>query len=146
MPTEFAAYILREGLPRRIPDDGRYWTAKGLSKKPEDGSGLVEDLGLTYPWQRKGTVTSEDDDREEARQRVVYESGMEAYESGRTPELPSTLAGHSDTYRQKKVNTAIQKKLRKTAANKDVTPRTRTGKHRASKPAASTRANKKHST
>ena len=52
MPTDFAAYVQREGLPRRIPDQGKYWTAKGLADKPEDGSGMVEGLGLTYPWAR----------------------------------------------------------------------------------------------
>lgn len=143
MPTDFAAYIQREGLPRRIPDQGKYWTAQGLSDKPEDGSGLVEGLGLTYPWARKGTTTSEDDDREEARQTAMYEQRMNAIERGQVPVGDSTLADQSSTYRQRKVNAAREKKLLKTAANKDVTARTRSGKHEVSKSPAKKRAAKK---
>lgn len=143
MPTDFAAYIQREGLPRRIPDQGKYWTGKGLSDKPEDGSGMVEGLGLTYPWARKGTTNSEDDDREEARQQAMHEQRMTAIESGQVPEVDSTISDQSNTYLQRKVNTARQKKLLKTAANKDVTPRTRSGKHEVSKRPAKKRSAKK---
>jgi hypothetical protein len=130
MTTEFAAYVYREGLPRRIPDTGQYWTSQGLSDKPETGGGLVEGLGLTYPWARQGVATSEDDDKEEWRQAYLYEQTMNQIESGHLPEADSRLSQETQDYLQKKVNTAQIKKKLKTPANKDVTPRTRTGEHK----------------
>lgn len=127
MPTDFAAYVYREGLPRRIPDTGQYWTAKGLSDKPEIGDGLVEGLGLTYPWARGGATNSEDDDREEWRQDVMYTQHMEQIESGYVPEIDARLAQESQDYVQKKVNAARVNK--RVPSNKEVTPRTRSGQH-----------------
>ena len=34
MPTDFAAFIMRDGLPRRIPDQGLYWGVEGQLKNP----------------------------------------------------------------------------------------------------------------
>ncbi len=127
MPTEFAAYVYREGLPRRIPDTGKYWTAKGLSDKPETGGPSVEEMGLTYPWARKGFATSEDDDKEEWRQQRMAEQRLENLESGRLPEVDTRLADESNTYLQRKINTARIKKKLKTPTNAEVTPRTRSG-------------------
>ena len=34
MPTDFAAFIVRDGMPRRIPDQGLFWGVEGQLKKP----------------------------------------------------------------------------------------------------------------
>jgi putative FmdB family regulatory protein len=34
MPTEFNAFVVRDGMPRRIPDDGTYWGLEGRLKNP----------------------------------------------------------------------------------------------------------------
>lgn len=138
MPTEFAAYIYRQGLPRRIPDTGKFWTAKGLSDKPETGDG--PDAPGPSPWARKGLATSEDDDREEWRQAYLYEQRMDQIESGEIPQADARLSQETQDYLQRKVNTAQVKKKLKTPSNKDVTPRTRSGRHGRSSEGSSTPA------
>lgn len=34
MPTEFAAFVMRDGMPRRIPDRGLSWGLEGQLKNP----------------------------------------------------------------------------------------------------------------
>ncbi|MSQ35782.1 MAG: zinc ribbon domain-containing protein [Dehalococcoidia bacterium] len=34
MPTDFNAFVVRDGMPRRIPDDGTYWGLEGRLKNP----------------------------------------------------------------------------------------------------------------
>lgn len=34
MPTDFAAFVMRDGMPRRIPDQNRFWGVEGELKKP----------------------------------------------------------------------------------------------------------------
>ncbi len=45
MPTSFAAFTFRDGLPRRIPDTGTYWHLGKEVKKPITGSGT----GFEHP-------------------------------------------------------------------------------------------------
>jgi putative FmdB family regulatory protein len=126
MPTEFAAYVVREGLPRRIPDTGKYWTSEGLSDKPETGDS-AEDMGYEYPWKRSGTVNSEDHDREEMRQAYLMAQDEYVRDTGAIPEVDVMIMQEGETYRQKLANTEAIKKKLKSPLNKDVTPRTRTG-------------------
>ncbi len=39
MPTSFAAFTFRDGVPRRIPDRGTYWHLGKEVRKPITGSG-----------------------------------------------------------------------------------------------------------
>ena len=41
MPTSFAAFTFRDGLPRRIPDRGTYWHLGKEVKKPITGGGVA---------------------------------------------------------------------------------------------------------
>ena len=40
MPTQVHAFTIRGGMPRRIPDQGLFWTTKGQSTKPMTSSDL----------------------------------------------------------------------------------------------------------
>lgn len=40
MPTDFAAYVMRSGMPRKIPDQGLYWTLQGQSTEPHKGQSM----------------------------------------------------------------------------------------------------------
>ena len=34
MPTEFNAFVMRDGMPRRIPDQGKFWGVEGQLNSP----------------------------------------------------------------------------------------------------------------
>ena len=40
MPTQIHAFTMRGGMPRRIPDQGLFWTTKGQSTKPMQTSDM----------------------------------------------------------------------------------------------------------
>jgi putative FmdB family regulatory protein len=126
MPKDFAAFVVREGLPRRVPDTGKYWTRDGLSDRAETG-----DAYQTTPHEAawsKGFATPSDDDAEEWRIRRMQEDEERGRDLGMM-EIDVQLAEASRDYEQRKMNTAVLKKRLKSAPNKDVTPRTRTGSH-----------------
>lgn len=131
MPTDFAAFVVREGLPRRIPDTGKYWTREGLSDHAETGEPYMEQPGGAS-WS-KGFATSEDDDMEEIRQKIFRQQQELNLDRGGVPEVDAQLAQESADYYQKVVNTEILKKKLKRPTNSEVTPRTRTGSHMPSK-------------
>lgn len=127
MPTDFAAFVVREGLPRRIPDTGKYWTREGLSDQAETG-----DAGETTPaaaaWS-KGFATSEDDDIQELRDRRLREIQELNLDRGGTPEVDAELGQQTADYLQRVHNTQVLKKRLKRKSNTELTPRTRTGTH-----------------
>ena len=132
MPKDFAAFVVREGLPRRVPDTGKYWTREGLSDRAETGDAYQQPPGGAA-W-AKGFATSEDDDVEEWRLRRMQEDAERGMDAA-IPEVDMMMAEASADYQQRRRNTAILKKRLKTPANAEVTPRTRTGSHVRSKPA-----------
>jgi len=126
MPKDFAAFVVREGLPRRVPDTGKYWTREGLSDRAETGDAYQQPPGGAA-W-AKGFATPSDDDAEEWRLRRMAEDEERGKDLGYT-EIDGQLAEASADYHQRVQNTAILKKRLKSALNKDITPRTRTGSH-----------------
>lgn len=52
MPTEINAFVMRGGLPRRIPDQGLFWTLKGQTTEPEKGKDMTEKL-VTFKRNRR---------------------------------------------------------------------------------------------
>jgi putative FmdB family regulatory protein len=131
MPTDFAAFVVREGLPRRIPDTGKYWTREGLSDFAETGDAYQQPPGGAA-W-AKGFATSEDDDKEEIRQRIMRQQEEINNDRGGIPEIDADLGQQMADYQQKVVNTQLLKKKLKRPTNNEVTPRTRTGSHLPSK-------------
>lgn len=130
MPTDFAAFVVREGLPRRIPDTGKYWTREGLSDRAETGDAYEEPPG-GYGWS-KGFATSEDDDIQEMRDRRQRELDELNRERG-VAEVDVELGQATADYIQRVQNTAVLKKRLKRKSNDELTPRTRTGTHVPSK-------------
>lgn len=131
MPTDFAAFVVREGLPRRIPDTGKYWTREGLSDYAETGDAQQQPPG-GYGWS-KGFVDSEEEDKQEMRQRILMMQEEINLDRGGIPEVDATLNQEIADFGQKAYNTAILKKRLKRPTNAEVTPRTRTGAHQPSK-------------
>ncbi|HRC61951.1 MAG: zinc ribbon domain-containing protein [Dehalococcoidia bacterium] len=62
MPTEFAAFVMRDGMPRRIPDQGLSWGLEGQLKNPLTSSeAKKEDIVPEERKRRASTVLSEDE-------------------------------------------------------------------------------------
>lgn len=62
MPTEFAAFVMRDGMPRRIPDQGLSWGLEGKLKNPLTSSEAPkEDIVPEERKRRASTVLSEDE-------------------------------------------------------------------------------------
>lgn len=62
MPTEFAAFVMRDGMPRRIPDRGLSWGLEGQLKNPLTSSeAKKEDIIPEEKKRRASTVLSEDE-------------------------------------------------------------------------------------
>ncbi len=131
MPTDFAAFVVREGLPRRIPDTGKYWTREGLSDRAETGEPYKSPP--EGPGWEVGFATSEDDDMEEIRQKIMRAEQEVGMDRNGPLEINTDIQQQSADYYQKVVNTAILKKKLKRPTNSEVTPRTRTGSHVPSK-------------
>ncbi len=82
-PTSFAAFTMREGYPRAIPDRGTYWHLEKEVKQPLRGSFRPnEHPELTRPEPRRrksrGEVQIERDKRQAAakEQKKMLDSGM----------------------------------------------------------------------
>lgn len=56
MPTEINAFVMRGGMPRRIPDEGLFWTLKGQTTEPEKGKDMTEKLVKFTKNRRESTV------------------------------------------------------------------------------------------
>lgn len=62
MPTEFAAFVMRDGMPRRIPDKGLSWGLEGQLKKPLTSSKAnKEDVIKEEKKRRESTILSEEE-------------------------------------------------------------------------------------
>lgn len=62
MPTEFAAFVMRDGMPRRIPDRGLSWGLEGQLRNPLTSSeAKKEDIIPEEKKRRASTVLSEDE-------------------------------------------------------------------------------------
>ncbi len=62
MPTEFAAFVMRDGMPRRIPDKGLSWGLEGQLKKPLTSSkAQKEDVIREEKKRRASTILDEEE-------------------------------------------------------------------------------------
>lgn len=74
MPTSFAAFTLRDGYPRRIPDKGTFWHLGREVSKPVTGPARpYEHPELTTaeppPTRSRGQVADEDEAKHQIEQR-----------------------------------------------------------------------------
>lgn len=78
MPTSFAAFTFREGYPRRIPDDGKYYHLGHKVSKPITGGRANEHPEVNKPEPKKkrtkGEKTMLQDMREAAAKDALVDS------------------------------------------------------------------------
>ncbi len=66
MPTSFAAFTFRDGIPRRIPDRGTYWHLGKEVKKPVTGEGTAwEHPELNRPAPKRVLSKADREDQKE---------------------------------------------------------------------------------
>lgn len=57
MPTEFNAFVFRDGNPRRLPDRGTYWSFHGEVKEAERGGDQkLEELVVPFKANRRESL------------------------------------------------------------------------------------------
>lgn len=60
MPTEFNAFVFRDGNPRRLPDRGTYWSFHGEVKEAERGGDQkLEELVVPFTPNRRESLDAE---------------------------------------------------------------------------------------
>ncbi len=129
---DFQAFILREGLPRRLPDRGTYWHLnKEVSSPVKEAAPPGE-----HPELRRKKVapdrppTVEEMERFEVRVNRRLEREATARESGMPVIRDVEEAREETAFVQRAVKTARQARLEsRRDPNAKATPRTRTGKH-----------------
>ena len=89
MPTSFAAFTFRDGLPRRIPDRGTYWHLGKEVKKPITGGGVAyEHPELDKPKPAPVKTAGEAADEAEVEQ-LKRQHARQLIDSGVTPSIGS---------------------------------------------------------
>lgn len=139
MPTEFQAFTVRDGAPRRIPDRGTYWHFEQEVKRPVNETvQLNEHPDLFYQKygpEKPPTAEEQDAYAEKMLSRLEYEE--ESIESGIVPaDMTYDRQKMQDFVDRTRKTAAAARELRKKQPNAAATPRTRTGKHEAAKKGA----------
>ncbi|MDA0799814.1 MAG: zinc ribbon domain-containing protein [Chloroflexi bacterium] len=130
---EFQAFTLRDGLPRQIPDRGKYWHYKEEVSAPISHSAPHGEHPEVY---RKKTAperppTAEERDRFQERYTQRLEKEAESLASGGAPVRNSMEEQEAKTFLSRAMKTARQAQLEgRRDPNAKTTPRTRTGKHK----------------
>lgn len=135
MPTSFHAFTLRDGVPRRIPDRGKYWHyGEEVDSPISQAVPMGEHPELLY--ERYGPPALPTVEEREAHEAQVLERmEYEAEQVGRGLAPTQDLRGASEAraFEQRVRETAPRAKLaRRRAPNASMTPRTRSGKHEPS--------------
>lgn len=60
MPTQFNAYVMRGGMPRRIPDQGLFWSLKGQTTVPDTGKDLDDYVVPFQKDRRESTIVTDE--------------------------------------------------------------------------------------
>ena len=135
MTTSFNAFTLRDGVPRRIPDRGKYWHyGEEVESAISQSVPIGEHPELLYERYGPAPVpTAEEREAHEAR--VIGRLEYEAEQIGRglAPTQDIHGAAQARAFEQRVEQTAPRSKLAKRRApNASTTPRTRSGKHEPS--------------
>jgi len=136
MPTEFQAFTVRDGAPRRIPERGTYWHFEQEVARPfNETVQLNEHPDLFYQKygpEKPPTPEEQDAYAEKMLARLEYEE--ESIESGIVPaDMTYDRQKMQDFVDRTRKTAAAARELRKKQPNAAATPRTRTGKHEATK-------------
>ncbi len=135
MPTSFHAFTLRDGVPRRIPDRGKYWHyGEEVDTAISEAVPIGEHPELLY--ERYGPAalpTSEERDAHEAQLLARMEYEAEQIGRGLAPTQDVHGASQAHAFERRVRETAPRAKLAKRRApNASTTPRTRSGEHNPS--------------
>ena len=85
MPTSFAAFTFRDGVPRRIPDRGTYWHLGKEVSKPITGGGVAyEHPEINKPTPRAVPTAAEVDEHFEV-EHLKQQHAKQLQDSGITP-------------------------------------------------------------
>lgn len=132
MPTSFNAFMMRDGVPRRIPDRGKFWH---YGEEVDAPIGQTIQMGehpqLMYDrYGPEALPTAEERDAHEERilSRMEYEA--EQLARGMAPTQDIKAAAEAASFDRRRQNTAARARLAKRRApNASTTPRTRSGTH-----------------
>lgn len=132
MPTSFNAFMMRDGVPRRIPDRGKYWHyGEEVSAPISSAIQMGEHPELIYEHygpERPPTIEEREAHETQVLQRMEYEA--EQIASGLAPTQDVHGAQEAAAFRRREQTTAPRARLEKRRApNSSTTPRTRSGKH-----------------
>jgi putative FmdB family regulatory protein len=132
MPTSFHAFMMRDGVPRRIPDRGKYWHyGEEVDAPIAQGIQMGEHPELMY--ERYGppkppTIEEQEAHQQNVEQRLEYEAEQIAL--GLAPTTDVHGAQDAAAFEQRRRQTAPRARLEKRRApNSATTPRTRSGTH-----------------
>jgi hypothetical protein len=138
MPTSFNAFMMRDGVPRRIPDRGKYWhygeeVSAPIGQQVQMGEHpeLIYDR---YGPQRPPTTEEREVHEQQLLERMEYEA--EQIARGLPPTRDVHGAQEAASFVKRTRATAPRARLEKRRApNSSTTPRTRSGEHGPTRPA-----------
>ena len=130
--SNFEAFTVRDGAPRRLPDDGTYWHLGEKVGSPINGPTIPgEHPELSR--KRRGPQkppTVEELERHEFTKAGLRERAQIQRDSGRTPVADSEVEKRSRRFEQRTRRTAARANLsRRRKPNVETTARTASGKH-----------------
>ena len=145
MPTSVNSFVVRDGIPRRIPDTGKFWHHEQVVDRPVNTTvelGEHPDLyEKKYGPEKPITVEDEEQFAEQMMQTIQRNAEIEE-SGGLVPnnQYEQHLATQFLERKRKTANQARNARLKN--PNSKVTPRTISGKHEPSKGAAKPRRSK----
>ena len=137
MPTTVSSVIVRDGIPRRIPDTGKYWHHEQIVDRPVNTTvelGEHPDLYTQkYGPERPPSVEEDEAFADEMIRRIQHDDEI-AEDPNRIRAIDQTVQHRAADYLARKQRTAAEAKAaRRRNPNSRVTPRTASGEHVSSK-------------
>ncbi len=132
MPTTVNSFVVRDGIPRRIPDTGKFWHHEQIVDRPVNTTVELGEHPDLYR-QKFGpdhapTVEEEEKFADEMLKRIERE--IETVESGGLPVADTVVERETQAFMDRKRRTAAEARAKTVRdPNSRVTARTRSGKH-----------------
>ncbi len=137
MPTSFQSFIVRDGIPRRIPDRGKFW-----HHEQEVGRPVTEEIELgehpdlieaKFGPPAPPTIEEQEKFADVMVSRLEYEA--ESVSSGNLPTVDQYQQHQVQEFFERRAATAERAaQASRKRTNREVTPRTRTGAHQRTPP------------
>ena len=78
MPTDFAAFVMRDGMPRRIPDRGLSWGIEGQLKNPLTSSEAKKEDIIPEERKRRASAILDEDEKTVPKQEIKVRTRKKA--------------------------------------------------------------------